>query len=203
MYYWVPSVYRTEFQTLCMHTVAIRGDLGAAISTFDVTILGLDAIPDCLPPAAAEGDAAGKRICYEEVTEGQLHLRIKIDKKIPNDTGYIEATIGGHVITGKDVLMLTPNTDTAPAEAGRPVSEKQKTDVLDLRLSLADIGLVSKDADDDSKEVKDAVARVEKDLQGQKVKIHLRSFIPTGSQTDVLLEGLRTQLELSRLGQMQ
>ena len=40
VYYWVPAQFQVEFRNLCLHAVAIRGDVAVAPIAYEVTVDG-------------------------------------------------------------------------------------------------------------------------------------------------------------------
>ena len=173
-YYWVPCEFNQEFFALSLNAVALRGEPAEFSPNFEVMVLGFH------PGDVEKATASGAR---------RVRLRFKIDKKIPNDDGHMVATIKGRRVEGSsDIVVL--HSDAADVEIAQPgeLTEKQKTSELILVTNLDRLAL---------EEVDDLVTG----LTGQKVGIRLNNFVPTGSQTNQLLEDIRYQLELNRLNQ--
>jgi len=168
VYYWVPVEHRDEFRRLGLYTVAVRGQPTAVTATFDVTVRGVVEQKE------------------EKADSGIWTLKMKIDRRVPNDGGFLYATIKGKLYNDEQFTVF-PNT-TVPLAQPLDLSEEQKTDEIIVRFSLKTLGL---------KTVDEVVAG----LGGQKVSVRLKQFVPSGSPTDRLLDDLKTQVELFRLGQ--
>jgi hypothetical protein len=172
VYYWVPVEYRDDFRRLCLYTVALRGQPSAVSSNFEVTVRGVTKT--------------------DPKDEDVYELHVKLDKSIPNDRGYMIATIGGRLYESKDELkiLINRNDGHERAQPGTEIADKQKTDEVILSVSLKTLQIAKVD---------DLV----KGLSGQKVSIRLENFASGGNATDRLLEDVRNQIELFRLGQLQ
>ena len=169
VYYWVPCEYRAEFFKLALYVVALRGQPIATSPNFDVTIKSVKDVKDLMKP------------------EGAYEVTIVLDKKIPNDRGFVIATVKGRTVDGPQNLQLEKNP-------GPDAPPKDDT----FRLSF-NVGTLAKALAVDKLSIDDVV----KDLNGQKVGIRLHNFFPSGSPTERMLEDIRYQLELNRLGQFQ
>ncbi len=170
VYYWIPSEYRDEFRRLALYTVAVRGQPTAVSTNFEVTVLGL----------------VGEKKIDDEIFE----LSFKIDQKVPNDKGYMIATVNGRLYEGKDDLKILINTmGLRRAQPANPLADDQQTDVIILSVNVKSLGVG-----------KDELVRA---LAGKKVGLRLENFAPSGSPTDRLLNDIRTQNELFRLNQFQ
>jgi hypothetical protein len=169
VYYWVPCAYKDEFFRLALYTVALRGQPTPVSPNFDVTVMGvLDKVK-------------GPRNVWT--------IKVQLDKKIPNDKGYMIATVGGNRYTTDEFFTVLRNEKVPRAQPG-DLKEEQMNDVFDVKFDLDTLKITKVDD-------------VIKDLAGQKVGIRLEHFVPGGTPTDRLLEGIRSQLELFRLGQFQ
>lgn len=99
-YYWVPVEYRRQFFELSLATTAQRGKaLLAPEEFFQVT---LQEVLSQKPPNKV----------------GVVELLVKFDKKIPNDTGRVEFTIGSKTVAF-DVNEYLPTDAPRPAETDR------------------------------------------------------------------------------------
>jgi hypothetical protein len=183
VYYWVPCEFRDEFRRLSLYTVALRGQPIMSSPNFDVTVLGFN--PADLPKATGEaGD-------LPQAIDDKAHvLRFKMDKKLPNNNGYMIATIKGKMYNSPlyipGVLKIYQNDDLAeaiPGQADNSMTDWLRLEIIPSKLKIAKID--------------DVIAG----LTNQKVQIHLDYFVPGGSPTDRALEDIRYQLELNRLNQ--
>jgi hypothetical protein len=176
VYYSVPRIYKDDFFKLALYTVALRGQPVAVSPDFDVTITGFD-------PRDMHPDKAGT-----------YYVGFTIDKKIPNDDGYLIATINGMRFENNNGLKVL-YTGSDHAISGKPLTKDQQSTGFVLVFNAKQLGLPA--------EVKLDITDVVDSLTDQKVGIRLKTFLPGGSQTDRLLEDVRSQLELSRLNQLQ
>jgi hypothetical protein len=174
VYFWVPCASKDDFLKLSLYTVALRGAPVEVSPNFDVTILGFN--PKDLEKSQ---DAAGKI----------YRVRFKIDQAVPNDDGFLIATLKGRLYNSPNDLRVLHNDAIEIAQPGK-LTDREKTDELVLVFNLDSLGLAKVD---------DLVGA----LAGQKVGIRLNNFAPGGSRTDRLLEDIRYQLELNRLQQVQ
>ena len=176
-YFWVPCEFRDAFFKLALFTVALRGEPIPVSPNFDVAIK----------------EVLDKKI--EPVAKGltAYKVRVRLDRKIPNDNGYLIATVKGKSFgPGKEIHVLLNDfePDVEPAQPGQRVTEKQKTDAVYLNFNTAVLGAVSPE-------------EVLAELMRQKIAIHLDNFLPGGTRTERLLEDVRHQLELNRLDTLQ
>ena len=178
VYYWIPVEYRDDFRRLSLYTVAVRGQSTAVSPNFDVTV---------------RGEIIDLRNQIDENDKNNYELYFRIDKRVPNDRGYMLAVIDGREYSSEDGLKILPNRTGALAQADPaldPLPENQETDVLKLSVNLATLKIEKLDS-------------LVKGLAGQKVSLRLNHFAPRGTATDRALGDIRTQIELFRLGQFQ
>lgn len=181
VYYWVPCAAKSDFFLLSLHAVALRGQPVQVSPTFDV------AVTDILRIDTADKTA--------------YTVRLKIDKKIPNDVGYIIAPVS-NLLTGDGDLNIKRNTEDGvePADPQNPtapaLSEKQLTNVLVVEFNLNQLG---KKRDGNPLKLADVL----KDLSGKNIRVRLSNFVPSGPRTERVFEEIRYQLELNRLTQFQ
>lgn len=196
VYYWIPCTYREEFLGLALSVMVLRGEPSKSIPYFAVTITEMVDVKLLNPQ------------------NEKYSVRVKFDKKIPNDTqGTVAALIRGRKpispTTREPAFKLFPLPDSKIAEGDkmREVRPDEKADTFILEFSLKEIrlpagpphaGLVVEPVEE-----KLGIADVLKELSNQQVRVYLKSFIPGGSKTDNLLEELRFQLDQSRLNQLQ
>jgi hypothetical protein len=177
VYYSVPLMYKDDFFKLSMYTVSLRGQPAAVSPEFEATILGFN-------PDDMRCDRANKACTY--------YVRFSIDKDIPNDDGYLIATIDGKRFENAQGLRFWHNKESDRAVAGQRVTSDKKSSSFVLEFNAKQMHVPELTIDD-----------VAKALTGQKAKIHLDNFVPSGSPTDRLLEDVRSQVELNRLDQFQ
>lgn len=175
VYYWIPVEYRDDFRRLSLYTVAVRGQPIAVSPNFEVTVLGVVNTKQNAPGVNA------------------YTARLKLDKKIPNDQGYLIANVNGRLIQTPGVITVLGDPKKPPASPNDP-SADTRVDEIEISFKLKD----DKGEGVGVEKLDDFVKAIDR----QKVGVRLENFIPTGSQTDRLLDDIRTQLELSRLGQV-
>jgi hypothetical protein len=175
VYYWVPCDYRADFFKLSLHVVAVRGQPTATSPNFDVTVKGLKDI---------------KKL----KVEGAYEVTLVLDKGIPRDIGYMITTIKGRVVEGPAHLQIAP----PPPPSGKPAPAASPATTEEVVLAFNVITLAKAISVD-----KLTFEDVAGGLVEKRVAIRLEHFFPSGSPTDRLLEDIRYQLELNRLGQFQ
>jgi hypothetical protein len=193
VYYWVPCAYRGEFFALCLRAVALRGQATPVSPNFEVTVTGFADVK------------AGK-------VDGSFEAVVIFDKKVPDDTGYMIATVKGRRIDSPALLKLRKmhpkgkgeaaaddkakdgekKAEATPDESAKGKDGPATTDRMRLSFNVNTLNIDKLDAE-----------AVIKELTGQKVALRLDNFYPSGTPTDRLLEDIRFQLELNRLGQFQ
>jgi hypothetical protein len=175
IYYWVPCDYKEDFRELCLYTVALRGQVQAVPDYFTATILGVEDVKQTKD---------GKGV--------QLDMTIVLDQEVPNARGVLIATIKGRLYE-KSELVVQPFPGKPAAqrlEPGRP-DTIVTTDRLHLAFVCGDQpGAVNADPED-------AI----NDLAKQTVRIRFDRFTPPVPKTSDLLQQIRNQLELIRMGQ--
>lgn len=169
VYYWVPREYADDFRQLCLYAVAVRGQPAAAPQNFEATVQGV------LP---------------KKIDEDVYELFVKIDRRVPNDSGYLIAGVGGRLYQDRDSLKILINTTGGlkRAQPGTVLEPDQQTDEVRVSVSLKTLGIAK---------VEDLV----KGLAGQRIGVRLDNFVPTGSPVDRALQDIRSQTELFRLNQ--
>ncbi len=182
VYYWVPCIYKDDFFKMALYSVALRGSPVPISPNFEVTIKGI-----VILKAPRSLDPSKERQVYT--------IKMKIDKRIPNDRGYMIATVQSILINGNSVFAVEVNPSVESAEANN-LTDKQKTDEIIVTFN---VGTVQQQIRAERLGGGDVI----RDLYGQKVGIHLENFAPSGTRTESLLEDIRYQLELNRLGQFQ
>lgn len=175
MYYWVPCAYKDDFRELALYAVALRGQVQAVPDYFTATIVGV------------EDD--------KEIKDGktvQVEMTIVLDQEVPNSLGVLIATIKGRLYERAELLVRAfPGKPPAqPLGPGRP-----ETIVTTDRLRLIFVSGEQPGAVNATRE--EAIS----DLAKQAVKIKFSQFSPAVPKTSDLLQQIRNQLELIRLGQ--
>jgi hypothetical protein len=185
-YYWVPCEYKNEFLKLALYTAAMRGQTLAVSPEFAVTIKGI------LGCEMIGGDP------------DKWTVRLALDTSIPSDHGWMSAVIGGISFTSDSQRIKVlpdeqqPNDPTANAGSAAPqagLGPHKLMSYITVSISLADLG--NSVPGNAAKPL--TIAQVTQNLSGQKVGIRLERSLPGTPTTDRLLEGIRSQLELSRL----
>jgi hypothetical protein len=173
-YYWIPRQHADAFRELSVYAVAVRGQAAPLSSNFDVTALGVKKFD---PIAQNDKDN------YE--------LYVKIDRKIPNDKGYLVMTINGKLYEEKGLLTVLINSmgGLKRAQPGLVLEPEMLINVIRLSINLKTLGVARID---------DVVMA----LDNRRIGIRLENFVPTASPTDRVLQDLRMQAELFRLGQV-
>ena len=125
-YYWVPRIYADEFRKLSLYAVALRGQPVVASQNFEATTLGV--------------------VDWKQVDKDDnenYEVFIKIDNKIPNDTGHMIATIGGRLLEDRDLLKVLVNTSPGlkRAQPGTVLEDAQQTNVVRLSVNTKTIGV--------------------------------------------------------------
>lgn len=175
MYYWIPCAFKEDFRELCLYAVALRGQIQAAPDFFSVTILGVQ----------------NDKLIKDRKDE-QVVMTIVLDQEVPNAQGSLIATIKGRLYERGELLIQPfPGKRTAqPLGPGRP-EEIVTSDRLQLTFVLGE----QPGAVNATKE--EAI----NDLVKQSVKLKMKQFSPAVPKTSDLLQQIRNQLELIRLGQ--
>jgi hypothetical protein len=160
-YYWVPVEYKREFLGLSLITTAQRGKtLLAPEEFFQVTL--------------QEVISQGRPNKF-----GVVELLVKFDKKIPNDTGRVELTVGKTVTF--DVNEYLPLDAARPAETDR------------LRVFF----------DPEAEGAKEAGLKTPADLKFPiPAKFYLRQNRPKPPTTNELLDRIQFQLQQIQFNQL-
>ena len=189
VYYWVPSSFKKEFQSLALNTVAVRGQATEISPYIDVMVKSVDPAGLQAPtttiaatPATATTPATPARNYYS--------VRITFDKKVPNLPGFIITTIKGRLYDKPQYLELKVDPNTQQATPGA-VTEAQMTKTMILKFSPEVLGL---------EKVNDVVTELT--TPNQKVTLYLNDYIPTEPSQDQTAEDSRRILDQIRLQQV-
>ena len=175
IYYWVPCAYKEDFRELTLYAVALRGQVQAVPDYFTATIVGVEDDKETQD---------GKTV--------QVTMTIVLDQEVPNAPGVLIATIKGRLYEKAELrVQPIPGKPAAqPLGPGRP-EKIVTTDRLRLTFASGDqLGAVKATPEDTIS-----------DLAKQTVKIKFNQFSPAVPKTSDLLQQIRNQLELIRLGQ--
>jgi hypothetical protein len=189
VYYWIPCASKDDFFRLALFTVAMRGQPITISHDFEASITGFDPTPIFSGLNPLKPDEAGT-----------YYVGFSIDKRIPNDSGYLNAVIKGFRFETSDALTIIPRPNSERAFPNQPLTEHNQTSTFVLVYNPKQLNPKQLEL---TKSVTPEITDVIAALTNQKVKIHLNNFAPSGSQTDRLLEDVRSQLELNRLNQFQ
>ena len=105
VYYWVPCAFKLDFFKLSLYTVALRGQPTPFSPEFEVTVKGF------------------KNIQPNGVIKGAYDMVMKIDKKIPNDTGFMIATVKGRIYDKPSLFQIRPNPAANKPQDGKEGSQ--------------------------------------------------------------------------------
>lgn len=157
-HYWVPACYRKQFLALALATTAQRGKaLTPAVDFYEVTLQGLVDAP--------------------RYTGGDVRISVRIDRKVPNDTGRLELAIDGKAYSLR-VSAYDPSADQ---------QRKPQTDVLNVLFSPNDLP---------------ATVQSPTALPLQAAKLYLSHSRPPAPTTAELLDRMSVQLQQIQFNQL-
>jgi len=178
-YYWVPCEYRHDFLRLSLVTTVQRGQPLSVSDYFEAT---------------------ASRVEDDEIPG---FIRIYLSKKVPNDTGRITFTLASEAYELATELnkKIVPGTSESVSPA-KHYKFGDKMDYLFLKLPVSASGKIVRMQADPNKpeEAKLTVAEFKQLLQGQTLRIDLTHYKPTVSTTEDLIQAIRNEVGLIRLG---
>jgi hypothetical protein len=178
VYYWIPCACKEDFRELCLYAVVMRGQIQGVPDYFEANILGVTDVT-----GDDKKDFTGR---------GQVTVTIILDREVPNAEGALIATIKGRRYEKKE-LLVGPLPKTTPAQPPGPGRPETISTTKRLELTFA-FGPGQRRVPGDPN---DAIA----ELTRQPVRLKFDRFNPPVPTTSDLLQQIRNQLELIRLGQ--
>jgi len=121
-----------------------------------------------------------------ETMNGTFTVKLVLDQPIANDYGYIDtATFKGLPLNNPNAFIIIPS---AIPQLGQPVPMTRE---IKIQFTPANLGVPGFSASDVVSEL----------LKNPTIGIRVPNLLPAAPPTDNLLDGIRSQLELQRLGQ--